>query len=305
MKIVLSFIVYPFTMAHYFWRAFERRDDVELYVVGPYTSNWIPWNNGMYLPHKYVKQPDLPLPQQAIHIRPKSFIVQAQMPDEWQEPDLWLQIDAGWHTNDRPKAKVVAHVQTDPHVLKQHYQVPKSYSDFNFCMQGSYIQENEILLPYAYDPTIHYPMDLPKEYDACMIGLHYPQRDQLVNRLVNRHFTVHYSIGQVYDEYRELYNKSRISLCWSSLQDLPARFWEGLAMKLPVIMNRVPDLDKFFVEGRDYLGFSNIDEAEKQALLLLSDDKKRQEIAENGYNAVKEHTWDARVQQILETVGLA
>lgn len=303
-KVVLSFICYPLTMAHYFWKAFERRDDVELYTVAPYTGNWIPWNMGMYLPQKYVKVPNLPLPQQAVQMKPKTIFAQAQMPDEWQEPDLWVQIDAGFHFADRPKAKKVAHIQTDPHVLKQHYQLPKSYSDFNFCMQSPYLEQGEIFLPYAYDPTIHYPMDLPKEYDACMIGLHYPQRDQLVNKLVNKGKTVHYSIGEVFDEYRETYNKSRIALSWSSLLDTPARVWEAMGMKLPLVCNRTPDLEKFFIDDTNYLGFSNLQEAESQVLLLLSDDDYRKEIAESGYKAVKEHTWDNRVEFILQKVGL-
>ena len=31
-------------------------------------------------------------------------------------------------------------------------------------------------------------------------------------------------------------------------------------MGLPVVTNRVPDLDNFFVEGLDYIGFSNLRE---------------------------------------------
>jgi spore maturation protein CgeB len=63
-------------------------------------------------------------------------------------------------------------------------------------------------------------------------------------------------------------------------------------------------MQQFFVEGRDYLGFDSLDEAERQVKLLLSDDEKRKEISQNGYNAVLSHTWDARVQMLLETVGL-
>jgi hypothetical protein len=290
-------------MLHYFWRALERREDVELCVVGPFTGARIPWNGGMTLPQKYVKTPDIALPENSQRIKPNSILVEAQLP--WDEVDLWLQVDAGWHVSNRPtNAKVVAHVQTDPHVLKDHYKVPKSYSDYSFCMQHAYMEEGEFYLPYAYDPTIHFPVGIDKIYDACMIGLHYEQRNNLVKRLRDRGLSVHYSIGEIYNEYREIYNQSRIALSWSSLEDTPARVFEALGMGLPLVCNRTPDLSNFFVEGEHYLGFTSVEEAEKQTLKLLSDKELRLEIANAGHRKVQRHTWDNRVQEILETCRL-
>ena len=37
---------------------------------------------------------------------------------------------------------------------------------------------------------------------------------------------------------------------------------------------------------------------------LLLDDDLREEVANAGHEAVQNHTWDHRVQQILEDVGL-
>ena len=42
-------------MARYMWEALEDRDDVEVWSTGPFFNNWIPWNNGIYLDQKYVK----------------------------------------------------------------------------------------------------------------------------------------------------------------------------------------------------------------------------------------------------------
>jgi spore maturation protein CgeB len=112
-------------------------------------------------------------------------------------------------------------------------------------------------------------------------------------------------MGEIYDEYRIAYNKARVALSWSSLNDLPARVWEGMGMNLPVVTNRVPDLSNFFVEGEHYLGFSNVQEAEKQVLLLLSDDAMRDEMANNAYRKViAGHTYDHRISQILENAKL-
>lgn len=302
LKVVISGLLFPMTMLHWFWKALERREDVDLFVLGPFFGNWIPWNYGMYLPEKYTKQPNLALPSQTaqVHLHPE--MLAGQVPDNI---DLWLQIDAGWHLSARPKAKVVTHIQTDPHVLKQTYALPKSYSDFNFCMQGHYMENGEIYLPYGYDSTIYFPEDLEKETDACLIGLHYTQRDALVSGIKSQGYKVHYSIGEIYDENRTLYNKSKLALSWSTLLDLPARVWEGMGMGLPVVTNRVPDLDKFFLEGIDYIGFTGLNEGIAKSVWALENYDKSLEIAHSAHKKVKDlHTWDRRVQMILETVGL-
>ena len=66
-RIVVSGIHYPLTMMKYFIRALERRDDVELITIGPYTGDWIPWAGGMRLPIRHAQAPDIPLPQTYIN----------------------------------------------------------------------------------------------------------------------------------------------------------------------------------------------------------------------------------------------
>lgn len=306
MKIVISGIFYPFTMMSYFLRAFERRNDIEeIITVGPYTEDWIPWNGGMRIPQRYIHTPTYPLSKHLIGNNSiTSGFVKALLKDKADEIDLWLQIDAGWHFVDRPPGKVVAHVQTDPHVLKQTYGVPKSYSDFSFCMQQAYLMDGERYLPYAYDPTVHFYEELPKVYDACLVGILYHNRNDLITRLRNRGLTVYHSIGAIYEEYRLIYNKSHIALSWSSLDDTPARVWEAMGMKMPLVCNRTPDLPTFFVDGEHYLGFDTLDEAEKQVMRLMIDPDFMQEIADAGHRKVLPHTWDNRVNQLLEVCKL-
>ena len=58
-RVVVSGIHYPLSMMKYFITALQRREDIELFTVGPFTGTYIPWAGGMQLPAKYVKQPDL------------------------------------------------------------------------------------------------------------------------------------------------------------------------------------------------------------------------------------------------------
>ena len=295
-RVCVSALWFPFTMAHFFWRAFERRDDIELFVLGPFTDDYIPWNYGIRLPREYVKIPDYALPASAAQTRVPAEFVQPKLP--WK-PDLWLQVDAGWHLQTKPDAGIVGLIETDPHVLKGLYQLPKSYSDITWCMQTPYMEEGDIFLPYGYDPEIHFPEEKEKIYDACLIGLHYETRDKLVARLRSRGLNVYYSIGEIYSDYRHKYCESKIALSWSSLLDTPARVFESMAMGLPLVANRTPDLMHMFQDGVHYLGFDTLDEAEKQVMRLLVDDDLRERISQNGFDGVQGNSWDNRVDQIL------
>jgi len=310
MRVVVSYLGYPLTMATWFIRALQRRKDVELIRVAPFTGTWIPWSKpgqdprlGMNLSQKYVEQPEIALPQSMANMHMHPEMLRDRLP---KDIDLWIQIDAGWHFSVRPPAKCSILIETDPHVLKQWYQLPKSYSDFTFCMQSNYMEKDEIFLPYAHDPTVHYPIKTlyphAKEYDVCLVGLLYPQRAALIDKLRSDGLSVFYDIGLIFDEYREVYNKSKIALSWSTLDDLPARVWEGMAMGNLVVTNRVPDLKHFFEEGKDYIGFDTLEEAEKEILGVTP--QRMKYIAEHGMRTVTLHQYDARIQTLLETVGL-
>lgn len=303
-KVAISGLIYPVTMMRYFWDALERHEQVEVFSIGPFFGNWIPWNGGMNLSPLYTKTPTVPLPRSMAehHIHPG--MVAGMVPDDI---DLWLQVDAGWHFSKRPPAKIVAHIQTDPHVLKETYKVPRDYSDLNFCMQTPYMESGEIWLPYATDPFKFYPVDTdgPKEYDACLIGLHYPQRDQLIKNLLLNGKKVYYGLGDVYDEYRALYGNSRVALSWSSMLDTPVRVFEAMGMKVPLVANDTPDIQLLFQDREDYLGFTNVEEAVLCVNDFLSNPDIAHRYAESAYQKVKEkHTWDHRIQFILETARL-
>ena len=126
-----------------------------------------------------------------------------------------------------------------------------------------------------------------------------------MSKLRNRGYSVYYEIGDVYDEYREKYNQSRVALSWSSLNDTPTRVFEAFGIGIPLLCNRTPDLPTFFVEGEHYLGFETTSEAVRQFESLIGDKKRRETMAGNAHRKASAlHTWDHRITQILETVGL-
>ena len=295
--VVISALWYPITMAMWFVRAFSRRSDVELYTVGPFTGTYIPWRGGMHIPIRYMSPPTVNLPQNTPNNISSSFVI-----DKVPKADLWIEIDAGWHFSTRPNCEIHALIKTDPHVLGDHYKSIENRVDVSFGMQRAYLQPRDTYLPYAYDPTVHYPMDIKKEYDACLIGLMYGHRSRLINLLRENGLNVYYDLGKVFDEYRILYNKSRVALSWSSLNDTPARCFEGMAMGLPLVCNVTPEMHEMFEVDTDFLSFSSASEGRDRVIELLNDDVFALQIARNGYRKVKPHTWDARVESIMEII---
>lgn len=295
-RVVLLYKSFPFTMANYFRRALERRDDVELFTAGEFYGQWIPWAGGMNIPMKYPNQVDLPFPRGTDTVFWK--MVENQLP--W-EPDLILNVDAGFHLKDKPDVPYYV-VATDPHCLGDWYSRVRPLADKFFNMQPAYMQDGDILLPYAFDKDAHYPTDTEKEYDCSIIGLHYPQRDEWVRRLKLHGVKVNYRIGDIYDEYREENNKALIGLNWSSLEDVTARVFEIMAMRLVPVLNRLSGLNALgFIDGKHYLGFSNMEEAVEKVLWAKNNPEEAKQIARNAYNFVHEMdmTWDNRVRKIL------
>lgn len=294
-RVVLSGIFYPMAILRYFERALQRREDVELITVGPYTGTFIPWGRGMNLKAQYAKSPDRPLSSSMIGVSGTNVPAP-------EDVDLWIQVDAGFYFK-KPKAKVVAHVATDPHVLN--YDKQRGECDYFFNMQKVYSKPGDIYLPYAADPEWHSPMDLEKEWDACLIGLQYENRTRLVEALRAEGLRVYYDNGPAFREYQLQYAKSRVALSWSSKQDLIARVFEGMCMKLPVVCNRVPDINEHFMEGKHLSCFDNLGQAVAAVQHLLLDEHYSKRLADESHDLVmKKHLYDHRIQQILETVGL-
>ena len=118
--------------------------------------------------------------------------------------------------------------------------------------------------------------------------------------------------GPILDEYRELNNRARIGLNWSSLDDLNCRVFELMGMKLCPVINHVPDLDRLgFVDGEHYLGFggskrlSGVAEAVEKVIWAKEHEDEARQIAINAYNKViaDGHTFDNRVETILKECG--
>ena len=302
-KILFLYMAYPFTLAHYFRHALEKRPDVELTTAGAFTGQTIPWNGGMTIPNKYPNKVDLPMPPSlGMPNRPAWAMIKNKIGNEF---DAIINIDAGFHLADKPDIPYYV-VGTDPHVLNDWYNGARMIADKFFNMQRYYMKDGDVHLPYACSPDHHYAMNLEKEYDASLIGLHYAERDKLVNALRASGKNVYYDIGLIFDEYRELNNKATIGLNWSSLMDINARTFEMMAMKQVPVINRLPHFEELgFCENQNYLGFDTAEEGVAKVDWALSHPDEAEAIARSAYQLVhSRHTYEQRIEQIFAEAGL-
>jgi len=303
LRIALVSSWYPVSMSRYFEAALKRREDVDLRTVGPYTGSWIPWNFGMHLPDEYAIAPDILVGPANTHNPPKmamTYEAEARLP--WK-PDIWIQVDGGFSFANKPTVGKNIFVATDPHVIN--YGKQRALADEFYCMQTPYMANGDKYLPYAHDPIWHghYPEKEADKYDVALVGLHYQHRTDLINNLRNKGMTCYYDLGPAYDKLNDIYHGTQIGINWSSLKDLTARVFELTGMKRLAVVNHVPDLDKFFVGGQDLIVFNSLSEAVEKIEYYRTHRDEAQAIAQRGYDKVQQHTWDARVDQILNGKG--
>lgn len=300
MNIVISGLHYAITAGlEYFVRAAKRNPNNKVITVGPHMGIEMPYNGGMMVPFSYNFQPDIILPMlKSVPIQ----MVENRIPEK---VDLWIDIDAGFYLEGKPKHGKKIRWLTDPHVLRAKYDQNSSDYDMTFCSQMPYIQPNEIYVPFGFDPEWNRPMDnVEKIYDVSLVGNYYPERVRLFGRLNELGRKTYFKVGIAKEDMRLIYAQSKIGLNWSSLQDMTARVFEIMACGICPVINRVPDLDRFFVENVHYIGFSTEEEALDKINDLLYNPTMLNTIAKNARRIMIEdkHSWDDRLKQILEYI---
>lgn len=299
LKIVWSQLFYPVSIGRYILEAFQEREDCEIRTIGPAFGNWIPWGGGMTLPSRYVLNPDIYLPRTVTQC--SIGLAEAQLKDF--APDVWIQVDAGFHFVGKPKHGLNVLVETDPHALPDWYNQVRKYHDLVWCMQTPYLNSGETFLPYAYSSKWFYPENREKIYDACLIGIPYTQRHLLIDRLKKEGLRIYFGHGAAYEEYRQIYNQSRVALSWSSLYDTPMRVYEAFGMCIPLVANRTADLMNQFTDGVDFRGFDTVEEGVEQVKWCLENpDGVLDMVSRAGQKAFEGYTWKVRAGQMIEEI---
>lgn len=299
MKILLHYRHFPMALGRYFDWALRDLGH-EVFTVGCYQGGKIPWGPEFDFP-EYDMPPDLEIPE--VESFPMETVIN-RMP--WY-PDLVLQASDTTYLSGKPTCPNVI-IATDPHSVNY---IPRLAEATHFaCMQKYYMNrysfKNKFWVPYAYMPGIHLCLDrTERPQDVVFIGLQYEHRVAALEKMKEKGLKVFSTLGILYEEYCKSYNDGKIAFNWSSKEDLPARFWEGLAMGNCVLTNAQEELEniKDMIPSDCYVTFTGIEDAANKAQKLISTGEWR-EIADRGYKAVTEgyNTYQDRCKLILSEV---
>ena len=168
-----------------------------------------------------------------------------------------------------------------------------------------------ICLPHAIEADLFEEPELERIYDVGWVGRldgkNYSVRRRCIEKLrssfkmndINRHYTP--------EEMSVVYKKSKIIVNLSRddyLQDANLRCFEAMAAGALLITHKPTELSHLgFIEGTHYVTYQRQSELNQLVRFYLENEASRQAIGTAARNLVlKEHTYDFRVQTILNLI---
>lgn len=274
MKILLHYTHYPVSSGRYMTEAFKRLGH-EVYHEGPAAGSHV-WG--------------LTLPETAAHVPDPA-------PDGWV-PDLAVLMDTAyqWH---HPTAPTFGYI-VDNHVRDVRQPGIAHYFVAHRAVSIMPWREDMTWLPCAHDPVTFRPSPIPFEqrrYDVALIGVLYPQRWRLVERLRAAGLTVLAGTGLIYDGYAAAYHDARVSLCVSACGDVAQRVFETGALGCAVVSDACGDFAALDSQG------VQVFRSDDEAVALCRAAQTRPDWAEACQRWASAHTWDVRGEKILSVVS--
>ena len=232
------------------------------------------------------------------------------------DADLFIKCDDGIYSPWNPALKPGHYFCIDSHIEVGFRQKIIKEGDFDTVSvvhsQGLGVdwgRDDIYWNPVGCDPKIHYVGAKEKKYDGCFIGNFHNglagPRIEALDAFFRACPTIFFG-NRMFQQMAEIYAESRLVFNRSINGDANMRVFEALCSGSCLVTDRVPDLARLgLVDGRDYVGYSSIEELTAATKILLANDDERERIAFNGRAAVLEkHTYAHRARAILENLKL-
>ncbi len=306
-NILMDFVSYPATTAHYLERASRKNHNV--ITCGSQINEDIIklWNlealNWEVTPQDIYRGNETTLQE-----------VMEHLPEEWK-PDFYLWIETGLSDipSDLGKHKLpkVCYL-IDTHInFDRHIEIAGNF-DFVFLAQKAYVQamkqagiKNVMWLPLACDPEIHGKVKVSKNCDVGFVGSisSKPDRRNLLLDRIKKQFDLDCQ-RKFMNEMAEHFSKSKIVFNNAINNDLNMRVFEALCSGSLLVTDRVhgSGLEDFF-KDKEHLVLYDDDQLEETISHYLGNETVREEIADNGRNEVlARHTYEHRINTMIQTL---
>jgi len=308
-NILMDFVSYPATTAHYLERAFRQKHNVitcgsqiNAEIIKLWRLEDLNWE---VTPQDIFRGSATSLQQ-----------VMAELPDGWQ-PDFYLWVETG--LSDIPadlceyKFPKVCYL-IDTHInFDRHLELSRNF-DFVFLAQKAYVQpmlqagiENVMWLPLACDPVIHGKHDKTlKEFDVGFVGTISSSPDRRKNLLdkIRKKFDLNCQ-RKFMDEMAEHYSKSRVVFNNAINNDLNMRVFEAMCSGSLLVTDLAPGsgLDELFGDKK-HLAIYNDENIEEIVSHYLSNPAECEKIANAGRQEVLDkHTYVHRTELMIQILN--
>lgn len=157
-------------------------------------------------------------------------------------------------------------------------------------------------LPVAYDPYIHYPLEINKTIDVAFVGTKHIDRAHIAKIPGIKIYGNEWGDG-IYPVYtakkRKVYAQTRIMVNHHVEGDTSPnmRTFECLAMGTFLLSDLVPE----YLDG-GMAKYTSSDDLLTKIEYYLEHEVERKAIAKKGNELVKPHTYEARMGQMLEVI---
>ena len=181
-------------------------------------------------------------------------------------------------------------------------------------------------LPFAYDPDLHYPIEVTEEEkkifgsDIAFIGSYDKEREEFLMNLADYDLAIwgngwnkvllfsplrkkwkgRDAIGE---DFSRVCNASKIIL--NHIREQNGNAHNMKTFEIPacggfIVTNRTEEQCEFFEEGRDIACFETQEELKDKIKQSLNDSKIRQNTSDSAYKKIHGHSYDVRVKEILD-----
>lgn len=181
-------------------------------------------------------------------------------------------------------------------------------------------------LPFAYDPVLHHPptdQNSKPQYDAIFVGTYSPERDTLLGSLTDCQIRI---VGNDWQRAKEIpkhwilskavYGEDALGVlgmgaCAINIlrpQNYGShnmRTFEIPASARPMLATRSEEQSKWFTEGTDVDYFHGPEELSSKIRGFIQDREYAEALARNGFERVREETYEKRARTILDVLGFA
>lgn len=291
-------VKYPVASGRYMTDAFRRLGH-SVYVLGPETGNKV-WG---------------------IEVNPKYAWREPFIPPGWK-PDLVITMDTNYNPIVNYDCPHVIY-SVDNHVRDVKHDSAYPHYDKYFLAHhdgpARPVCEDcgHIWLPCGYDDLAFTPSPIPmaeRKYDVACVGYPYERRQRIVSLMQDAGLNVYAGLGPLYEEYRDIYHNAKISLCVSAAGDVAQRVFETAAMGCVILSDPLMDATRLYMQPFNstvgmgfctHYEYTTDEGAVNIAKTILADPVGLLAMAGDiSKNWARPHTWIARVQTILETMGV-